>query len=407
MIIKKFEAPTEKDAMLMVQDELGKGAIIMNIKKISPRGLMRLFKKGKVEVTAAAEDSTDSRTAESPAPADPDKSRETAARVIEKALREEKEKRAKDRAASPAPSAIEEKLDNLADMLEKQISNGDDKTESGQDSAKKDEENGKLARIKKMLYDQFIDSEIAPEYARMFLDDITDIPDREDALNSILSNVYQRMVLKLGQPEVIDLDKGEKPRVCFFVGSTGVGKTTTIAKIASYFKIEKKAQVALVTSDTYRIAAVEQLKTYANILSIPIRVVYSPDEMEKAISDYERFDLILVDTAGRSPKNKKQVDDLSDLMKCVDEDHREVYLVVSATTKYRDLRQIVATYHDVSSYRLIFTKLDETDTYGNILNLRLDTGAPLSYVTVGQVVPDDIERLNPQLVTRKLIGGDQ
>lgn len=161
----------------------------------------------------------------------------------------------------------------------------------------------------------------------------------------------------------------------------------------------------MVTSDTYRIAAVEQLKTYANILSLPIRVVYTPIEMEQAVKDYADYDLVLVDTAGRSPKNAQQMDELADLLSSVPVEQREVYLVLSATTKYKDLKQIVSIYRDISDYRIVFTKLDETSCYGNILNIRLDTNAALSYVTCGQIVPDDLGMLNAQAIAKQLLGG--
>jgi flagellar biosynthesis protein FlhF len=139
-------------------------------------------------------------------------------------------------------------------------------------------------------------------------------------------------------------------------------------------------------------------------LSVPIRVVYNPAEMQQTLKDYESYDLVLVDTAGRSPRNQKQCDELAELLDSVDEELREVYLVLSATTKYKDLKQIVSIYEDMVDYRIVFTKLDETSCYGNILNIRLDTGAPLSYVTCGQVVPDDIENLNSQAIAKQLLG---
>ena len=263
------------------------------------------------------------------------------------------------------------------------------------------------SKIQHLLHNKFINNEINEKYIDMLLEDIENVPDKKETLDSVLSKVYQRIVLKLGQPEIINLEEGNKPRICFFVGSTGVGKTTTIAKIAAVFKLEKKAKVALITSDTYRIAAIDQLKQYAKMLEMPIRVVYTPKDMEEAVKDYYGYDLLLVDTAGRSPSNQEQCDELADLIECVDEELREVYLVLSATTKYKDLKQIVETYRDMSEYRLLFTKLDETGCYGNILNIRLDTGAPISYTTSGQDVPKDIETLNAQEIAKQLIGGGE
>ncbi len=184
-----------------------------------------------------------------------------------------------------------------------------------------------------------------------------------------------------------------------------MGKTTTIAKIASTLKLNKKAKVALVTSDTYRIAAVEQLRTYANILSVPMQVIYTPEEMETAKEDFKDYDVVLVDTAGRSHKSIDQRDDLEKLIHTVEEEAREVYLVMSATTKYVDLVKITEAYSEIANYRVIFTKLDETGSIGNILNIRMLTGADLSYTTCGQNVPDDIGKLDTQETAKQLLGG--
>ena len=196
------------------------------------------------------------------------------------------------------------------------------------------------------------------------------------------------------------------PRVIFFIGPTGVGKTTTIAKIASRFRVDEKKKIVLLTADTYRIAAAEQLRTYANILEVPFRIIYSAEEMEKALQDFYAYDYILVDTAGHSHQNDSQKDNMIQFIHCLDDKaEKEVFLVLSATTKYKDLVSIADAYREMTEYKLIFTKLDETTTLGNLLNLKLHTGAPLSYVTCGQNVPDDIENFNPQKTVKQLLGG--
>lgn len=171
-------------------------------------------------------------------------------------------------------------------------------------------------------------------------------------------------------------------------------------------KLSKKLKVALVTSDTYRIAAVEQLRTYANILSIPLKVVYTAEEMESIRDELLAFDIVLIDTAGRSHNNVEQKEDLIKLLASVPEDEQEVFLVLSSTTKYKDLVRISQVYSEMTKYNLIFTKLDETDTVGNIYNLRVLTGAPLSYATWGQNVPDDIGKFNAQKIAKQLLGGN-
>ena len=223
-------------------------------------------------------------------------------------------------------------------------------------------------------------------------------------MDNILASFYQKIILKLGQPKMISVE-GNTPRFIFFIGPTGVGKTTTIAKIASKFKVNEKLKVAFLTADTYRIAAVEQLRTYANILGIPLKVVYSEEEMSLAKEEFANYDLIFVDTAGRSHRSKEQRDDLETLINVIPQEEREIYLVLSATTKYRDLIKITEAYSEIINYNLIFTKLDETGTIGNLFNIRMLTEAPLSYASFGQNVPDDISRVDAQNIAKQLLRG--
>mgnify|MGYP004511894867 FL=1 len=150
----------------------------------------------------------------------------------------------------------------------------------------------------------------------------------------------------------------------------------------------------------------EQLRVYANILEAPMEIVYSVEELDSAIAKFEDFDLIFVDTAGFSHKNETQRADIKKLINGINPEYeKEVYLVLSATTKYKDLTEIVDIYREISDFKLIFTKLDETSTYGNIFNIRMYTGASLSYITNGQSVPDDIEVFDTQKIVKQLLGG--
>ena len=199
--------------------------------------------------------------------------------------------------------------------------------------------------------------------------------------------------------------------MAFFAGPTGVGKTTTIAKIASTFKLTNQARVALITSDTYRIAAVEQLTTYASILSVPIKVVYTPLEMKEAIDEFADYDLILVDTAGRSHKNLDQCNELLDLYNAIKQSDTETelipFLVLSATTKLKDMRNIIEVHKALGELRLIFTKLDETGCVGDILNIVMYSKLPVAYTTFGQNVPEDIKKLDAQAIAKQLLGGNE
>jgi flagellar biosynthesis protein FlhF len=269
------------------------------------------------------------------------------------------------------------------------------------------EEEKERINFLKLLYTKLTDNEIDEKYAHDIIEEIDRNCKPDVTMDFMLSEIYQRMILKLGKPYVMDTE-GKSPNVVFFVGPTGVGKTTTIAKIASLYTIERQKKVALLTADTYRIAAAEQLRTYANILEIPFRVVYTADEVTAAIDDYRDYDYILVDTTGHSPTNESQCESMGDLIKSVtNTDKKEVFLVLSASTKYRDLKKIADTYKGIADYKLIFTKLDETSTLGNIYNIKLYTGATLSYTTCGQNVPDDIDYFNPQSTVKHLLGGSR
>lgn len=180
-----------------------------------------------------------------------------------------------------------------------------------------------------------------------------------------------------------------KPTVVVLVGPTGVGKTTTIAKLAANFALFEGKSVGLVTIDTYRIAAVEQLKTYAEIINLPIEVVYTMGEFKRALNSLADKDLILVDTAGRSQKNQHQIKELKQFLTGRNPD--ETHLVLSANTKLEDLMESAESFKEVSYNRLVITKLDETRDLDNVLEFVQQVKIPISYVTTGQSVPEDIE----------------
>jgi len=297
-------------------------------------------------------------------------------------------------------SAIEEKLNNLQSLLEKQICA---KEELEKENGKSKPINKNLACIQ-LIYNQLVINEVDEKYANQIINEIEGIFKKDASMDNILSGVYQKIVLKLGQPKEITPAQNT-PKYIFFIGPTGVGKTTTIAKIASRFKLDEKEKIAFITADTYRIAAVEQLRTYANILGVPLKVVYNEEDIKESRKEFSDYDLIFVDTAGRSHRNKEHRDDLVKLIDAVPKEEREIYLVLSATTKYKDLIAITEVYKEITDYNLIFTKLDETTYVGNILNIRMLTNAPLSYATFGQDVPDDIERINPQDIAKRLLRG--
>ncbi len=297
----------------------------------------------------------------------------------------------------------EEKLDSLQSLLEQQLQKPEEEKEEKEAEQKKEE--SETDKFMHLLHDTMLQNEVDEKYANEIINEIELINKPNIPFDYALANIYQKMILKFGKPSGIEPAANGGIKLVFFIGPTGVGKTTTIAKIASKFRVDEKKKVALLTADTYRIAAAEQLRTYANILEVPFRVIYTVEEINKALEDFKGYDYIMIDTAGHS-HHSTQKDNMRSIIHSVDDIvEKEVHLVLSATTKYRDLISIADSYKEMADYKLIFTKLDETTTLGNLLNLRLYTGASLSYVTYGQNVPDDIEDFNPQKTVKRLLGG--
>lgn len=406
MNIKTFKAKTEEEAMELAKKELGEHVVKMASRKVEPKGFFqKLFSQPVWEVTAAVDE--------------PDVYERSATRrsmpedkgvryTPSAAMNGKQELLFEDKRAETGSNAIEQKLDNLKKLFEEQIREQGQSRSAEETKEKPETEQNefpdKNIAFLRLIFRQLLDNEVDEQYANQIITEIEASLKKETDVSKILANIYQKIVLKLGQTKTLEVGGG-KTKYIFFIGPTGVGKTTTIAKLAYSLIEHKKVKVALLAADTYRIAAVDQLRTYADIMNIPLFVIYSETELEEQREELEKFDIILVDTAGRSHRSKEQRDDIERLIRTVPAQARETYLVLSATTKYRDLIKITEAYSEISEYRLIFTKLDETSTIGNIFNIKMLTGAPLSYATNGQNVPDDISRMDPQNIARQLLGG--
>lgn len=470
MTINKFQGKTEEEALEKAKKEMGQGVVIMNVKVVKPGGLFGFMKTPYYEVTAAMEERAEAPAQAAPAfehgslnlaadepltlpkpgmaeerpaaqPAGPVRAAAApepfseAARAVgdilnahaaaendfmtlrnaEGAAKGEFErkgaenKKSEKKASMSDTDLIEERLENLQQFLEKKLTNDLAAPEPKKELEKimpSEDDNEDSVRMFRMLYQTLLDNEVDEVYVNQLLDDVMKVARRGSSMDFILSHVYQKMILKFGNPKLVHKNE-KKQRIVFFIGPTGVGKTTTIAKIASKFKVEHGKRVAFLTADTYRISATEQLRTYANILDAPLTVIYAPEEMAQAVEKLSDYDVIFVDTAGFSHKNEAQREDTRKLISVLGEEYQTlVYLVLSATTKYRDLKEICDMYKSIADYSLIFTKLDETSAYGNLLNIKLYSGADISYMTNGQNVPDDIEVFQSQEIVKKLLGGD-
>lgn len=427
MTINKYQGKTKEEAIEKAKQELGANAVVLNIKEIKPKGMFRMFKDTTYEVTAAVEErekfenslsntasplkrpegihlTADEKIDLSKLQETADRAGNTQENTLYGAQKPEQGKVSpmKERKSENGSEGLEKRLENLSNILEKQLSVEGKRKDEKLESQTTNPEGFKFV---KMLYRTLLENDVNEKYVNQIMDEAEKILHSGSSVDSILSNVYQKMILKFGQSDGINL-AGKKPKIIFFIGPTGVGKTTTIAKIASRYKVEEGMKVAFLTADTYRIAATEQLRVYANILDAPMNVIYTVEEMNAAIQRLGDYELIFVDTAGFSHKNEAQCEDMRRLLAGLDESYdKETYLVLSATTKYSDLVQITDVYREIADYKLIFTKLDETSTYGNILNVKLHSGALLSYMTTGQNVPDDIEEFDTQKIVKKLLGG--
>jgi len=262
------------------------------------------------------------------------------------------------------------------------------------------------------LYSNMIDNDVPVDLVDNLVGSVRDRLDaielkdpmivRQALLREIESTIRTRSESLL---HIETQSKGDRPRVIALVGPTGVGKTTTVAKLAATYKLRHNKKVGLVTSDTYRIAAVEQLRTYAGIIGLPLKVANSPEEMERAIADLGNCDIVVVDTAGRSQNDARRLDELAEFTAAAAPD--ETHLVLSTTVGDNVLRKTAERFKALGPDRCILTKLDEAVTTGPIAGLSDRIGLPLSFITVGQEVPDDLEPARADRLARCVLDGPE
>lgn len=255
------------------------------------------------------------------------------------------------------------------------------------------------------LYTQLIDADVDDELAKEL---IFRLPQYDRANPADLQAAKATLTALVASeihcgPAVTPNRNGRK--VVALVGPTGVGKTTTIAKLAANFRLRDNIRMGLVTVDTYRIAAVEQLRTYAEIIDLPMKVVTSPPEMRRALDELAGLELVLIDTGGRSPRDELKIQELKSLLGEAEVD--EVHLVLGLNASLRSLESAVELFRPVGVSSLLLSKLDEAPSLGTILSLSRKFPWPISYVTTGQDVPDDIEPAHPDRLARLILGQDR
>jgi flagellar biosynthesis protein FlhF len=252
---------------------------------------------------------------------------------------------------------------------------------------------GNIANFSQVLvavYQRLIDQELAEDLAQDIILKVNGELGNNGVTNYELVREYVRrhiqgLIEVTGPPRLMT----GKTKSIFLVGPTGVGKTTTLAKLAANYSLVEHKRVALVTVDTFRIAAIPQLRTYADIIGVPLEVVYTPSDLADVLGRFGDRELVLIDTPGGSPRNTKQLEALKEYLDSVET--KDVYLTVSSPTKYRDMVDIYNRFSICRIDGLLFTKIDETDCFGPLVNLLNETRARLTYLTTGQNVPQDIE----------------
>lgn len=380
MLIKKYLVKNMNEALTRIRYELGKDAIIISQRKVRESGIKGYFKPKLIEVTAALENNKIEKknkfNVENKNEIDFKDSLDSIKKIIDdrKDSKFDKSQQLNKEINLTNTDNIKEEVKEIKDLLNRVIKN----------TNKEEEKDIVLEYLK----DIDIDDELIKE---VLTDKYDNIDEFKTYFKELLENEIQVCTESLSGKVVL-------------VGPTGVGKTTTIAKLAGRLALIEKKKVGLITIDTYRIGAVEQLKTYAEIMNIPFKVVITLKEMEKAVSELEDCDVILIDTTGRSSKNTMQISELRAFTQKVNADH--IALVISGTTKNRDIQTIINGYSEIGYEKIIITKLDETSSYGCIYNIIKKAQKPIAYITTGQNVPDDI-RIPLKSEISKLILGEE
>jgi len=384
MIIKKFSAPSMREAMYKVKKELGDDAIILKSEKVAKGGLFDFSEtKFEYEVTAAID--------KSPLKTAPKKALDSTTTPPVQNSVHANENLIAGYNQSTDPGIMRD-IDSKFKMLDLK---GDLKTiETKLDEVAKHIKYNEMPNLPDSLVpyyiklkDNFVEEKIVKDLMMQLYMNFKgeDFQNRDLIESTIRKYIAEKLNIAGLESEKVYAG----PKVIALVGPTGVGKTTTLAKMAFNEKFFGKKKVGLITADTYRIAAVDQLKTYSTITQIPLEIIYQPDQIRSALNKFSNYDVVLVDTAGRSQRNMNQ---LSELKKILYEGSiLDVYLVLSITTRHEDQEDILKRFAGINYNRLIFTKLDETSGYGALLNASVHYQVPTAVLTYGQNVPDDIE----------------
>lgn len=389
-------------ALAQVRRDLGRDAVILNTRTFKKGGMFGLGGKRVVEITASIDinvlhpkEKRNLRNAIATGTAEP---------RIDPRL---EPKRAGRLLETPPKSPVnDERLHQELNLVKQMVQELIQENRRQQHPAVPEE----LFETYLALINQDVSQELADEIVRQVRDQLKSeqLTDKTQVRRAV-AKCIEKMVPVTGP---ITTGQPGRPKVIALVGPTGVGKTTTIAKLAANFKLRENRTVGLITIDTYRIAAVDQLRTYADIINVPLRVVLSPEELRQAIRSMKDCHVILIDTAGRSQSDKLKLRELKSFLNVAKPD--ETHLVLSSTSGQANMQTCIRQFSSIGIDRIIFTKLDEAVGIGMLLSAVRKLDQAISYITTGQSVPDDIEPGSGRQLAKMIIehcpanaGGEQ
>lgn len=386
MIIKKYVANTSNEALTKIKYDLGKDAVIISQRKVRQQGLKGFFLPKLVEITVAVENNNNF------------KKRNDEANIYEGSFSNLKEiaKIHMENNTLDYVNPENNKIESIQNKTENTMKdkNVDTLTIFNELQQMKEAFN-KMNNLKDPLEELLLENDVSYEIVEEIVKKAknTDIYDKD----------YKEAGLRV-MGDYISVNNDELKGNVVLVGPTGVGKTTTIAKLAGRMSLIEKKKVGLITVDTYRIGAVEQLRTYAEIMNLPFAVVITLKEMEAAVNSMSDCDVVLIDTTGRSSKNKMQISELRAFIEKTNSS--SINLVISLVTKNKDIKNIIEGYKTLNFNNVIITKLDETNSYGALLSIMKYCKTPIRFVTTGQNVPEDIKIPTKDKVLKLIIGED-
>lgn len=379
VFIRRFIAKDMQEAIQKIRKDFGPDAVILDSKMVRAKGALGMFKKKQVEVVAAFEPNKGQPL--------PDKTE-----VL----------KAEETAEQTAPAKTDEQA--KIEMLNEQLSQLKSTVADFANRIRIVDKDATLTFSPEILqlYNDLVDRDVRDDIAKEIATQAQEAAKKKSAEAGWAA---QQIVLdRLGEPVPIK-PKQFAQKVLLFAGPTGAGKTTTLVKLAGLLTFEQGLKVGLVNMDTYRVGAIEHIKIYSEIMNIPLRTAYNADELLEAIKSLEDRDVVLIDTAGKSAREQSYRDDIASFIKTANVD--EVLLVISVVTGHKTCQEVVENYLFIEDYKLIITKLDEMGAWGNILNILDYAGKPMSYVTMGQEVPNDICVMDAQKISENIVFGQE